>query len=117
MPLTVPEHLHAIEYYRQCDRVRREHVHTEVIDDQGFVLVHDPDKLQGWLWRVSGRAPVGGRRPKSSMVGGVVVVESVADVLTRGADITGRIGPLLVELLNHPDSAEQAENSADAPAK
>lgn len=51
MPLTVPEHLHAIEYYRQCDRDRREHVHTEVIDDQGFVLVHDPAKLQDWLVR------------------------------------------------------------------
>lgn len=39
----------------------------------------------------------------------VGMVEPVADVLTRVADITGRIGPLLVELLNHPDTVETAE--------
>ena len=43
------------------------------------------------------------------MVGGGVMAAPVADVLTRVADLTGRIGPLLVELLNHPDAAEQAE--------
>lgn len=43
------------------------------------------------------------------MVGGVVMVEPVVDVLTRVANLAGRIGPLLVELLNHPDVAGQAE--------
>lgn len=43
------------------------------------------------------------------MVGGAVMAEPVADVLSRVADLTSRIGPLLVELLNHPDVAEQAE--------
>lgn len=37
------------------------------------------------------------------------MAEPVADVLTRVAELTRQIGPLLVELLNHPDSGEQAE--------
>ena len=37
------------------------------------------------------------------------MAEPVGDVLTRVADLTHRIGPLLVELLNHPDTVEQAE--------
>ena len=49
--LRIPDHLHAIEYYRVLDKDHREHVYTEVIDDQGFVLVHDPDKREGWLAR------------------------------------------------------------------
>lgn len=49
MRLNIHYHLHAIEYYRQLDRDRREHVYTEVVDDQGFVLVHDPAKIQQWL--------------------------------------------------------------------
>lgn len=51
MGLTIPEHRHALEYHRQYGRDRREHVHTEIVDDQGFVLVHDPAKLQDWLVR------------------------------------------------------------------
>lgn len=35
--------------------------------------------------------------------------EPVGDVLTRIADITSHIGPLLIELLNHSDTTEQAE--------
>ena len=35
----------------QRDRDRREHVYTEMADDQGFVLVHDPAKRQQWLAR------------------------------------------------------------------
>lgn len=49
--LTIPEHRHAIEYYRHYDRDHREHVHTETIDDQGFVLVHDTAKREDWLVR------------------------------------------------------------------
>ena len=44
------------------------------------------------------------------MIGGDVMAEPVADVLTRVADMTGRIGPLLVELLNHSDAVKQAEH-------
>lgn len=51
MSLTVPDHLHSIEYYRQHDGDRREHLYTEVVDDQGFVLVHDPNKRSEWLVR------------------------------------------------------------------
>ena len=51
MSLIIPEHLHEIEYHRRYDRDRREHVHTEVVDDPGSVLVHDPAKLQEWLVR------------------------------------------------------------------
>lgn len=51
MRLTVPDHLHSIEYYRQHARDRREHVYTEVVDDQGFVLVHDPERREQWLAR------------------------------------------------------------------
>lgn len=51
MPLTMPAHMHAIEYYRQHDRDWREHAYTEIVDDQGFVLVHDPAKREQWLVR------------------------------------------------------------------
>lgn len=37
------------------------------------------------------------------------MADSVADVLGRVAALTGRIGPLLVELLNDPDTAAQAD--------
>ncbi|MBB3053041.1 hypothetical protein FHS23_004084 [Prauserella isguenensis] len=37
------------------------------------------------------------------------MTEPVADVLARVADINGRIGPLLVELLNHPDRDGRAD--------
>src|SRR5699024_3095506 len=53
MGLKIAEHLHEIEYHRQYDRDRREHLYTERVDDQGFVLVHDPAKLQQWLVRYS----------------------------------------------------------------
>lgn len=43
------------------------------------------------------------------MIDGCVMAEPVADVLTRVANLTNRIGPLLVELLNYPDADEQAE--------
>lgn len=49
MQLVIPDHLHAIEYHRQYNRDRREHVHTETVDDQGFVLVHDPETRSQWL--------------------------------------------------------------------
>lgn len=39
---------------------------------------------------------------------GVVVAEPVADVLARVAEINGRIGPSVVELLNNADAFEQA---------
>lgn len=51
MPLLIPDHLHVIEYYHQRDRDRRDHVYTERVDDQGFVLVHDPAKREQWLAR------------------------------------------------------------------
>lgn len=51
MPLTVPEYRHAIEYYHEHDRDRREHLYTEVVDDHGFVFVHDPEKRERWLAR------------------------------------------------------------------
>lgn len=51
MRLNLPDHLHSIEYYRQHDHDRREHLYTEVVDDQGFVLVHDPEKREEWLAR------------------------------------------------------------------
>lgn len=49
MPLTIPEHTHEIQYHRQLSSGAREHAHTEVVDDQGFVLVHDPNKRERWL--------------------------------------------------------------------
>lgn len=49
MRLTVTDHLHAIEYYRQHDNGHREHLYTEVVNDHGFVFVHDPDRRERWL--------------------------------------------------------------------
>lgn len=49
--LRIHDHLHALEYYHVLGNGHREHVYTEVVDDQGFVLVHDPAKRQEWLTR------------------------------------------------------------------
>jgi|GEM_PF-3485286 len=49
MHLVIPDHLHAIEYHRQSDRDRRNHMYTQTVDDQGFVLVHAPEKRGSWL--------------------------------------------------------------------
>lgn len=47
--LTIRDHPHVIEYYRLIGKDCREHVYTETIDDQGFVLVHDNEKRGRWL--------------------------------------------------------------------
>lgn len=47
--LIIHEYRHAIEYHLQRHRDRREHVYTEFVNDQGFVLVHDPAKRPDWL--------------------------------------------------------------------
>lgn len=51
VPLKIPEYLYALEYYRQVERDRREHVYTETVDDHGFVFEHDPAKRDQWLVR------------------------------------------------------------------
>lgn len=49
--LVIHGHRHAIEYHREHGNGYREHAYTEVVDDQGFVLEHRPDRRQAWLTR------------------------------------------------------------------
>lgn len=47
--LVIHGHHHDIDYYRERGGGYRDHVYTERVDDQGFVLVHDPERIQAWL--------------------------------------------------------------------
>lgn len=47
--LIIHGHHHAIDYYREHGKGNRTHVYSELVDDQGFVLVHAPDRRETWL--------------------------------------------------------------------
>lgn len=49
--LVIHGHHHAIDYYREHGKGYRDHVYTELVDDQGFVLVHHPERREAWLAR------------------------------------------------------------------
>lgn len=47
--LVIHGHHHDIDYYHERGGGNRDHVYTERVDDQGFVLVHDPKRIHQWL--------------------------------------------------------------------
>lgn len=39
---------HELEYHRELGKGRRQHEHTELVDDMGFLLEHRAERWEGW---------------------------------------------------------------------